>query len=79
MQVIAYWIVIRRLGKHSVTPEFKTGKWDDETIFHGGVELSLFASMSKNTQDFVEHHIISQMILYITIVLMVVIFTELAI
>ena len=79
MQVIAYWIVIRRLGKHSVTPEFKTGKWDDETIFHGGVELSLFASMRKNTQDFVEHHIISQMILYMTIVLMVVIFTELAI
>lgn len=57
----------------------KNGKWDDEAIYNGGVELSLFQTLRKAAQDFVENQKISNLILYMTIILMVVIFTELAI
>jgi hypothetical protein len=32
VQVLIYWVVIRRCGKMPITAEFG-GKWDDETIF----------------------------------------------
>jgi len=71
--------VVRRFGKFGLSPELKNGKWDDETIFHGGSEPSLFESMRQTVVDFVETPVISNLIMYMTIVLMVVIFTELAI
>jgi hypothetical protein len=71
--------VIRRFGRLSITSDFKNGKWDDEAIFNGGVELSLFATLRETTKNFVENPKISNLILYMTVVLMVVIFTELAI
>lgn len=78
-QTITYWVVIRRLGRFGLSQEMKSGKWDDEAIYNGGIELSLFQSLRKSAQDFVENQRISNLILYMTIVLMVVIFTELAI
>jgi hypothetical protein len=44
MQLIIYWIVIRRCGM--LTVEF-SGKWDDETIVDGGEELSLYAAIRQ--------------------------------
>lgn len=79
MQVITYWFVIRRLGKHNISPEFKNGKWDDEAIFNGGIEPSLFFTLREAAKNFVENSKISALVLYMTVVLMVVIFTELAI
>lgn len=78
-QTIVYWVVIRRLGKFSISPETKNDKWDDEAIFNAGAEPSLFQTLRKATQDFVETPRIANLILYMTVVLMVVIFTELAI
>ena len=54
-QFIIYWIVIRRFGRLSITSDFKNGKWDDEAIFNGGVELSLFATLRETTKNFVEN------------------------
>jgi hypothetical protein len=76
---LTYWFVIRRLGFLPLTPEFKNGKWDDEAIFAGGIEPSLFQTLRKFTQDLIENQKVSNLILYMTIILMVVIFTELAI
>jgi len=72
-------VVIRRLNFLPITPEFN-GKWDDDTIFMGGTDsLSLFDLMRKKTFDFVEHRIISGLILGMTLFLCLVIFTELSI
>ena len=78
MQTIIYWIVIRRCGKLQVSIEFN-GKWDDDLIFAGGIELSLFALIRRKVADFLENKIISNMILGMTIFLCIVIFSELAI
>jgi len=70
-------IVIRRCGKLSISPDFQ-GKWDDDVIFAGGIELSLFALIRRKIAEFLEHPYISKMILGMTIFLCVVIFSELA-
>lgn len=68
---------MRRCGKIQVSPEFQ-GKWDDDIIFSGGTELSLFSLIRKKCADFLEHSYISKTILGMTIFLCVVIFSELA-
>lgn len=77
MQIAVYWIVIRRCGKLSISPEFG-GRWDDDNIFAGGEELSLFALIRRKVADFLEHKIIENLILGMTIFLCIVIFSELA-
>ena len=75
-QFIIYWIVIRRCGTLAV--DF-TGKWDDETIVDGGEELSLYASIRKYVNDFIEYPFVSNLIIGMTIFLCLVIFSELSI
>lgn len=72
-----YWIVIRRCGKMPISPDFH-GKWDDEIIFAGGIELSLLSLLRRKVADFLEHKIIENLILGMTIFLCIVIFSELA-
>jgi hypothetical protein len=67
---LIYWIVVRRLGTLPVSPDFKD-KWDDEIINAGGVELGIIAMCRKKVQDFIEHKIISDFILGMTIFLCV--------
>jgi len=76
-QLLIYWVVIRRLGTLPVPIEFHQ-KWDDDIIFAGGIELSLFSLLRKKMTDFLEMKTISQLILGMTIFLCVVIFSELA-
>jgi len=76
-QAIVYWVIVRRFGTLPVSMEF-VNKWDDDIIFAGGVELSLFALLRKKMTDFLEMKFISQLILGMTIFLCVCIFSELA-
>jgi len=68
---------VRRLGTLPISPEFNN-VWDDDIIFAGGVELSLFSFLRKKMTDFLELKLISQLILGMTIFLCVCIFSELA-
>ena len=77
-QVLTYWIVIRRLSVFPVTEGHK-GKWDDQFIIDGGSELSLFALCRFKVKAFVENQIVDTTILVMTVILCVVIFTELAV
>lgn len=77
IQLTIYWVVIRRCGTLPISLEFNS-KWDDDIIFAGGIELSLFSSLRKKMTDFLEMKLISQLILGMTIFLCVVIFAELA-
>jgi len=70
-------VVIRRFGTLPISIEFQQ-KWDDDVIFAGGIELSLFSLLRKKMTDFLEMKTISQLILGMTIFLCVVIFSELA-
>lgn len=76
-QLLIYWVVIRRFGTLPISIEFQQ-KWDDDVIFAGGIELSLFSLLRKKMTDFLEMKTISQLILGMTIFLCVVIFSELA-
>jgi hypothetical protein len=62
----------------AVNHEFN-GKWNDDTIFSGGIDLSLFSLLRKKTADFIEHIIISNLILGMTVFLCVVILSELSV
>jgi hypothetical protein len=53
MQIICYWVVVRRLGTLPISIEFNN-KWDDDIIFAGGVELSLLSYLRKKMTDFIE-------------------------
>ena len=77
LQTIGYWVVMRRIGFMSITEGFN-GKWDDQFIIDGGSELSLFALMRFKVKQFVENKIVDTIILVMTVILCVVIFTELA-
>ena len=77
LQAIGYWVVMRRLSFMSITEGFG-GKWDDQFIIDGGSELSLFALMRFKVKQFVENKIVDTTILVMTVILCVVIFTELA-
>jgi len=57
VQAFVYFSVIRRFGKQPKTIDFK--EWDDEQIFAGGQDLSLFSSMRKKMAEFLEHKFIS--------------------
>ena len=72
--MLIYWIVIRRCGKMPISPDFH-GKWDDEIIFAGGIELSLLSLLRRKVADFLEHKIIENLILGMTIFLCIVIFS----
>ena len=77
-QLIIYWVVIRRCGMLQINPEFN-GKWNDDTIFAGGIDLSLFSLLRKKTADFIEHIFISNLILGMTVFLCIVILSELSV
>lgn len=76
-QFVIYWVVIRRLGFLPITEGFN-GKWDDLAIIDGGSDLSLFALCRFKVRSFVENRIVDTTILVMTVILCVVIFTELA-
>ena len=76
-QFVIYWVVIRRLGFFHITEGFN-GKWDDLAIIDGGSDLSLFALCRFKVRSFVENRIVDTTILVMTVILCVVIFTELA-
>lgn len=75
--MIIYWIIIRRCGQLSVTENFN-GKWDDQLIHEGGVEMSLMNKMRTSVKNFVNIPIVDKSVLGMTILLCVVIFAELA-
>lgn len=76
VQLLVWWVVIRRCGKFEVI-DFTV--WDDEMILHGGVEPSLFQFMRTSVKIFLENRYISQLILGMTLFLCAVIFSELSI
>lgn len=76
-QALIYWVVVRRLGSLPISPEFNN-KWDDDVIFAGGIELSLWAYLRKKMTDFLEIKQVGQLILGMTIFLCCCIFSELA-
>lgn len=78
LQTIIYYVVVRRCGLFEITPDFE-GKWEDDKIFIGGQEMSLFAKIRNKVEKFIETPLISNIILGMTIFLCIVIFTELAI
>lgn len=61
----------------TVTENFN-GKWDDQHIHEGGVEMSLMNKMRTSVRRFVEIPIVDKSVLGMTILLCVVIFAELA-
>ena len=68
-------MVIRRCGKFE-NQNFEV--WDDDVILLGGSEHSLFQFMRLQVRNFLENFYIGKLILIMTLVLCVVIFTELA-
>ena len=76
-QTLTYWIVIRRIGFFSITEGFD-GEWKDQDIIDGGSEDSLFAMCRFKVRAFVENYYVDNTILVMTVILCVVIFTELA-
>ena len=78
LQTMIYYIVVRRCGIFEVTPDFE-GVWEDDKIFIGGQEMSLFSKIRHKIEKFIETPLISNIILGMTIFLCIVIFTELAI
>jgi hypothetical protein len=71
-------VIIRRFGTLPISVEFQN-KWDDDIIFSGGLELSLYSLLRKKMTDFLEMKLVSTLILGMTIFLCIVIFTELAV
>lgn len=77
IQFIIWWVVIRRCGK------FEPGafeEWDDEAIYNDEeIHIpSLWQTMRDTCRNFIEHQTVETFILIMTLLLCLVIFTELA-
>lgn len=75
IQFVIWWTVIRRCGKFEAG-EFEV--WDDAEIASNGIEPSLMQSLRNSVKAFLEFPVISNTILFMTLFLCAVIFTELS-
>ena len=75
-QFVLWWVVIRRLGK--LEPADFT-EWDDQEIWEGGVQMSLYELIRFKIRTFLENKYIYGLILGMTLFLCVVILSELSI
>lgn len=75
IQLVIYWVVIRRLGFYE---NVNMIEWDDESVAERGPDVSLLFLMRRTVANFLEHKLVSRFILGMVILLCIVIFSELS-